>query len=171
MRRAEGKQSGERGLASSTRASLAPVRSLPREEPQVSGLVALALRSLDETERTATLTIGREEVRARLDDALDPIVLHTALARGERVIAQREDGAWVVLGVLRTAPTPGVDRGDEYVIEARRVKVVADDELGLISGAATLAIRAVGAIETVALDITTRAAGLNKIIGRMIRLN
>jgi hypothetical protein len=147
------------------------VLSLPRNEAEVLGLVAASLRSLDEMERTATLTIGRATVAARLDDALDPIVLHTALARGERVIAQREDGVWVVLGVLRTAPTPGIDRGDEYVIEARRLKLVADYELGLVSGAATLALRAIGAIETVALDITTRAAGLNKIIGRMIRLN
>jgi hypothetical protein len=57
------------------------------------------------------------------------------------------------------------------VIKARRLALTADHEIAMVSGAATLVLRAFGFVETVAQDITTRAAGVHKIIGRMIRLN
>jgi hypothetical protein len=108
---------------------------------------------------------------AALDEALSPAVLKTALARGERVIAQREQGGWVVLGALRTAPTPGIDEGDEYRIKARRIEIEGAHELHLVSGSASLVLRAYGHVETLAHDITARAAGVHKLIGRLLRLN
>lgn len=135
------------------------------------GLVAVRVEALDEAQRSASLRVGRELVEARLDPSVDLAVARTALARGERVIAQREPEGWLVLGALRTAATPGVDEGEEFVIKARRVAVEADHELSLVSGAASLVIRAFGQVETLAESITARASSVHKIIGRVIRLN
>ena len=138
---------------------------------QLSGLQALSVEAFDEAARIVTLVVGRDVVEAALDPALDPRVVKTALARGERLIAQHDGQGWVALGALRTAPTPGVDEGDEFTIKARRVDIVAEHELSVRAGAASLVLRAYGYVETVAEDITTRAVGVHKIIGRMIRLN
>ncbi len=140
-------------------------------EPVFLGLVAVRLVGLHEDERAADLRVGSETTRASLDSAVDLAVLRTALSRGERVIAQREATGWIVLGALRTAATPGVDEGDDFVIKARRVAVVAANEFSVVSGAASLVLRAYGQVETLAENITTRASGLHKIIGRMLRLN
>lgn len=115
--------------------------------------------------------IGRSEVSATLDASVHPSVVATAVARAERVIVQCEEGAWVVLGVLRTSPTPGIEEADEYVIRAGRVRVRAKDEFTVASGAASLAVRAYGAVETVAEQITSRASAVHKIFGRMLHLN
>jgi hypothetical protein len=143
----------------------------PAPEAPVAGLVAVRLVAFDADTRAAELEVGGAVVAAVLDEALSPRVLATALTRGERVIAQREDGGWVVLGTLRTAPTPGVDEGDEFLIKARRVAIAVDHEFAITSGLASLVVRAQGFVETLAHDITTRASGVHKIAGRVIRLN
>jgi hypothetical protein len=120
---------------------------------------------------TAVLRIGRETVRASLDPSVHPSVVATAVARGERVVTQMEDGALVVLGVLRTSPTPGIERADEYTIEAGRVRLRGADEVTLASGTSSIAVRAYGAIETLAEQITSRASAVHKIVGRMLHLN
>ena len=56
-------------------------------------------------------------------------------------------------------------------VKARRVEVVSSHEISLVSGTAGIAIRALGQVETLARDITARASGIHKLIGRMIRLN
>jgi hypothetical protein len=117
------------------------------------------------------IQVGSAVVLARLDPSVHPSVVATAVARGERVIAQREDEAWVVLGVLRTSPTPGIEEADEYVIKAARVRVRAADEVTLASGTSSLAVRAYGAVETIAEQITSRASAVHKIVGRMLHLN
>jgi hypothetical protein len=139
--------------------------------PALPALAALRLASVDEERRTAMVGTGGLTFEARLDDSLSPAVLVTALSRGEPVIAQREATGWVVLGALRTAPTPGVDEGDEYRIKARRIALESAHELSLVSGAASLVLRAYGHVETLAEDITSRAAGVHKVIGRLLRLN
>lgn len=120
---------------------------------------------------TAVLRIGRDTIRAELDPSVHPSVVATAVARGERVVTQMEGGVWVVLGVLRTSPTPGIERADEYTIEASRVRVRASDEVTLAAGRASIAVRAYGAIETLAEQITSRASSVHKIVGRMLHLN
>jgi hypothetical protein len=134
-------------------------------------LTAARLCRFDVEARTAIIAMGGAEMNATLDDCLSTRVLTTALARGERVVAQREEAGWVVLGALRTAPTPGVDEGDEFLIKARRVLIAAEHEFGITSGAASFVVRAQGFIETLAQDITTRASSIHKIVGRVIRLN
>ncbi|WP_437683374.1 hypothetical protein [Sorangium sp. So ce131] len=142
-----------------------------QEQPAAAGLVAARLVAFDAQGRTARLSLGGAEIEAALDGALSPAVLATALVRGERLVVQREGEGWVVLGALRTAPTPGVDEGDEFLIKARRVLVAAEHEFAIASGAASLVVRAQGLIETIAHDITARASGIHKIVGRIIRLN
>jgi hypothetical protein len=161
-------------------AALRPVTTEPRPADTraaealvlpLVGLVAVRVEALDEAERTASLRVGRDLVEARLDASVDLAVARTALARGERVIAQRESEGWVVLGALRTAATPGVDEGEDFVIKAKRVAVRSEHELSLVSGAASVVIRAFGQVETLAESITARASSVHKIIGRVIRLN
>lgn len=134
-------------------------------------LIALAPESFDEQAGLVTLRIGDRSVDAAIDAALHPSVVKTALARGERLIVQREGGSFVVLGALRTAPTPGVDPGEDYEIVAKRVAVRGAHELRLESGEATLVLRAYGMIETVAKDISARASRAHKLIGRLLQLN
>lgn len=171
-------RSTARRFAENSPAEGAPLRPIEAEARAAEavvvplvGLVAVRVEALDEAQRRASLRVGRELVEARLDPSVDLAVARTALARGERLIAQREIEGWVVLGALRTAATPGVDEGEEFVIKARRVAVEADHELSLVSGAASLVLRAFGQVETLAESITARASSVHKIIGRVIRLN
>jgi hypothetical protein len=146
---------------------LASVVPLPKRRASIQAAVAVAF----DGERVRLRFGEDDEVDAKLAASLDPVVVHTAVARGETVLAQELDGAFVVLGALRTAATPGVDKGDEYVIEARRITVAGQHEVSLTSGAAQIAVRAVGIVETIASSITSRASSVHKVIGRMLHLN
>jgi hypothetical protein len=146
---------------------MARVLPLPKRRASIQAAIAA---SFDGT--VLRVRFGEDdEADATLSKSVDPIVVQTAVARGETVIVQEAEQGLVVLGVLRTTATPGVDKGDEFVIEANRVKVVAAHDVSLISGTAQLAVRAVGMVETIATNITTRAAGVHKLIGRMLHLN
>jgi hypothetical protein len=143
----------------------ATVHPLPR--PLALGRVV----EVDAERKVARIDLGGASVDASIDAAVDGRVLETARARGERVVMVREEAGWVVVGALRTAATPGVDEGDEFVLKARRVVVAAEHEFAVVTGAASFAVRAYGLVETVARDITSRASSLHKIAGRLIRLN
>jgi hypothetical protein len=118
------------------------------------------------------LAVGSKVVLATRDPALHPTVLASAAARGERVLAERaDDGTWTVVGALRTQPTPGIDVADEYTIEAGRVTIRGKHEVSLVAEAAGLAVRAAGEIESYAERIVSRAEGLHKIVGRILKLN
>jgi hypothetical protein len=136
---------------------------------RVVGVVAAIPRLLEGTH--VTMRLGAAEVTATLDPSVHPSVVATAIARGERLIVQREGEAWVVLGALRTSPTPGIEEAEEYTIRAARVRVRAGDEFTVASGSASFAVRAYGAIETLAEQITSRASAVHKIVGRMLHLN
>ena len=136
---------------------------------EIPGIVAASVLVLEGTK--ARLRVGAVEVTATLDPSVHPSVVATALTRGERVIAQREGEAWVVLGALRTSPTVGIEEADEYVIRAARVRIRAADEFTVASGASSFAVRAYGTIETLAEQITSRASAVHKIVGRMLHLN
>ena len=118
-----------------------------------------------------TIRVGADAVTAVLDTGVDPAVIRTALITPRRVIAQPEDGGWIVLRTLRTSATPGVDEGDDFLIKARRIDIVAGHEVNIASGAVSLALRAIGHFEALAQDITARASGVHKIVGRLVRLN
>jgi hypothetical protein len=138
---------------------------------EAASLCAASVEAMDGAARTATIRIGARLLTARLDAALDAAVVVTALERGERVIVQHEEGEWLVLGALRTAATPGVDVGEDFVIRAQRVKIQAEHELSMVTGLSRLAMTARGHIETLASVITSRASGVQKIVGRIIHLN
>jgi len=153
-----------RNLADRAPASRTDVHGRKVAEPQ--GLTAVRIVGLDVTTRRVILRVGGTEADAAIDAAVSTTVLETALARGERVVAQHEAGEWVVLGALRTVATPG-----DYVISARRLRVEADHELSLKAGTQSLVISAARGIELLAEDITARAAHVFKLIGRTLRLN
>jgi hypothetical protein len=118
------------------------------------------------------LVFGHEVVPATRDATVHPVVLQGALARGERVLAEHRAGeGWVVVGALRTQPAPGIDVASEYTIEADRVHIRGRSEVSLTARAASVVLRAVGEVETYAERILSRAEGLHKIVGRMLRLN
>ena len=120
----------------------------------------------------ARIRIGTVELDATLDPSLHPAVVRTALARGERVLVEGDGKqAWTVLGALRTAPTPGIDEADEYVIKAQRVRVETSGEFTVVAGAASFAVRAYGYVETLAEQITSRASSLHRVVGRVLHLN
>ncbi len=143
----------------------------PLSARRPAGLSALVPASFDEARRTLTLRVGSELIEATLDASVEPAVIHTALRRRERLLAQPEAEGWVVIGALRTTATPGVDEADEFLIKAKRIAVVAAHEYSVVTGAASFAMRAIGHVETLGQDITTRASSLHKLVGRMIRLN
>jgi hypothetical protein len=138
-------------------------------EPAVPAIVAATVLLLEGG--SARIRVGTIEADATLDPTVHPSVVATAIARGERVIVQREDAGWVILGALRTSPTPGIEEADEYMIRAARVRIRAKDEFTVASGAASFAVRAYGAVETLAEQITSRASAVHKIVGRMLHLN
>lgn len=143
--------------------------SIVREALELPAVVAAKALVLEGT--SVQIRVGSKVATATLDPSVHPSVVATAVARGERVIVQHENGAWVLLGVLRTSPTPGIEEADEYVIRAARVRVKAGDEFTVASGSASFAVRAYGTIETLAEQITSRASAVHKIIGRMLHLN
>ncbi len=137
--------------------------------PNVGNISAVRVVGLEG--KVPVLRVGRMTVRGVLDSSVHPAVIATAVARGERVIVAREGAEWVVLGVLRTSPTPGIEEAEEYVIRAGRVRVRAADEFTVASGKASFAVRAYGVVETLAEQITSRASAIHKIVGRMLHLN
>jgi hypothetical protein len=140
------------------------------EDSQAIPTLVTAVPMLLEGDRLK-IKVGRQETIATLDPSVHPSVVATAIARAERLVVERCGDAFVVVGALRTSPTPGIEEAEEYVIRAGRVKVDAQHEFTVASGAAAFAVRAYGAVETFAEQITTRASAVHKIIGRMLHLN
>jgi hypothetical protein len=151
----------------------APVSlSHPKADPLPEGtLRAARIVSVDEATRQARVEIGADCVDAALDAAVDLAVVLTAHTRGERLMVERRGEGWVVLGSLRTTATPGVDKGDEYLIAAKRIRLEGDHDVRLVSGASSFVLRAVGQLELLAQNITSRASSVHKIVGRMLHLN
>jgi hypothetical protein len=135
------------------------------------GLGALVAIGLDEQARTATLAAGARTVTARLDSSLHASVVRAAIERGERLVVAREAGELVALGALRTAPTPGLEPGEDFLIEAKRLRVRADHEVTLAAGTSAIALRAVGQLELLAQNITARAEGVQRLFARLLELN
>lgn len=146
------------------------LRAVPAPRPQRPGLMTAIVDEITET--GVVLRLGGALVPATLDPSVHPVVIEGACARNERVIVEEsEDGSVVVLGALRAQPTPGIDVAEAYSIRAKRVSVEAGEELSLSAQTAALVLRAVGEVETYAERIVSRAEGVHKIIGRMLRLN
>lgn len=139
-------------------------------QPRRQGLATALVHEITET--GVTLQLGGSLVRGALDPSVHPVVIEGARARRERVLVEEaEDGTLVILGALRAQPTPGIDAAEAYSIKAKRVSVEAEQEISLSAQTAALALRAAGEVETFAERIISRAEGVHKIIGRMLRLN
>lgn len=117
-------------------------------------------------------------VIATMHSTLDLAVARTAARSGEPVVFVERGGEAMVVGALRTRGTPGVDELDEVTIAARtislkgaRVAIDGSEELSLRSQAAFVVLRAASEIESFADRIVTRAEGVHKLVGRMLRLN
>jgi hypothetical protein len=117
------------------------------------------------------LAFGRTTADAKLDPAVHPAVIEGACARKERVLVEESDEGLVVIGALRTQPTPGIDEAQSYVIKAKRISLDGSEEVSLTTQTAAVVLRAVGEVETFAERIISRAEGVHKIVGRMLRLN
>jgi hypothetical protein len=150
-----------------------PVSAHPAPQAAAQRRPALATaKVLEIGEEGVVVALGGAQVAATLDPSVSPVVIAGACERGERVLVEEgEDGAVVVLGALRAQPTPGIDAADEYAIRAKRVSLEASEELSLTAKAAALVLRAAGEVETYADRILTRAEGVHKIVGRILRLN
>src|SRR5262245_30947211 len=78
------------------------------------------------------LAIGTSTANAKLDASVHPTVIAGAHARRERVLVEEgTDGALVIVGALRTQPTPGIDEGETYTIKAQQIALEAGKELSL----------------------------------------
>lgn len=118
------------------------------------------------------LAFGLEIADAARDPSVHPTVLAGALRRQERVLAEhRPAEGWVVVGALHTQPVPGVERAEEYTIEADRVHLRGESEVTISSKAASVVVRAIGEVETYAERIISRAEGIHRIVGRLLHLN
>jgi len=136
------------------------------------GALGLA-RIVDLRGAVVDVSVGGKVVEASASPTLHVAVMKTAMESGDLVLVERSpDGSLMVVGALRTRPTPGVDEMQEVTIEADRISLRGRKEILLsTSGVAQLALRAAGEIEIYADRIVSRAEELHKIVGRMLRLN
>lgn len=146
--------------------------SRERASELASAPTSLALARLVALEgRRAVVATHRGTQTATIDPCVHPELLASALQRGERVLLETTGEAAVVVGALRTQPSLGFDRVEEISLEAERVTLRGRRAVALVSEAASITLRAEGEVETVAPQIHTRAEGLHRIVGRMLKLN
>jgi hypothetical protein len=150
-----------------------PSPTVEATRPETAALPGLATARVEALEGDQVhLVLAGQRVTATRDPSVHVAVLTGARDRGERVLCERgEGGAWVVVGALKVAPIPGIDVAESYTIEADRVTIRSGGEITLSTVTAALVVRAAGEVETYADRIISRAEGVHKIIGRMLRLN
>lgn len=151
------------------------------EEKRAPKLEPISIPSLKPTLLTAhvhqvdgariVLAFGRTTADAQLDPSVHSSVIEGACKRQERVLVEDIEGSLVVIGALRTQPTPGIDEAESYEIKAKRISLQGTEEISLTAQTAAVVMRAVGEVETFAERIISRAEGVHKIVGRMLRLN
>jgi hypothetical protein len=170
MNRSKGARAVKSLSPDSTTPSEAPARATPLRLMATPVLCTARLEAIEGS--ALRIDVGGQLVEAARDPSVHAAVLEGAMARGERVLVERNaEGAWTVIGALRTQPTPGVDVVEQYTIEADRVTIRGRTDVTLTSETAGLVVRALGEVESYADRIISRAEGVHKIIGRILRLN
>lgn len=168
VRKIQTRAGDERALAPPAPLRVASARRV--ETAALPGIATARVEAL-EGDRVHLVLAGQKEIATK-DPSVHVAVLAGARDRGERVLCERgEGGAWVVIGALKVAPIPGIDVADSYTIEADQVTIRGRREIALSTVTAALVLRAAGEVETYAERIISRAEGVHKIIGRMLRLN
>ena len=147
----------DRALASTT-----PAAALP-------SIATARVVSIDG--RAASVEVGGVVRAASLDEPVHAAVIAGACERGERVLVEARGAELVIVGALRTQPTPGIDEAERYVVKAGSISIEGSDEVRLSTGAAAFVLRATGEIETFAERIVSRAEGVHKMVARFLRLN
>jgi uncharacterized protein YjlB len=85
---------------------------------------------------------------------------------GERVMVEAdEEGAWVVVGVLRSRVP------EKLRLTGETIEIEAEREVLLRAGTGAVRIRQDGDIEIVGSRISAASRGLFRLVGRMLRLN
>ena len=93
-------------------------------------------------------------------------VVAAAVRNGDRVVLEQGEGeAVAVVGVLHTRVP------EELVIHANKVRIEADEEFLVRSGAGAMRVRRDGDVEIVGSRISVMSRGLFRLVGRMLRLN
>jgi hypothetical protein len=136
----------------------------------------LALPTHEDSERVVVEWRGRSW-NVHRDPTLASSVLASAIARRERVVVDVDADRASVVGALRTRPTAGLEPVDRFEVDAQAIELratkvlVEGEEVELSSRTAKSILRAASEIESFAERIVSRASGVQKIIGRMLRLN
>ncbi|HEY4120209.1 MAG TPA: hypothetical protein VGM56_20230 [Byssovorax sp.] len=143
--------------------------STATSSPALPALATARVVSVDG--RAAEVEVGGVVRAAALDAPVHTTVVAGACERGERVLVEARGAELVIVGALRTQPTPGIDEGERYVVKAASISIEATDEVQLTTGAAAFVLRAAGEVETYAQRIVSRAEGMHKMVARLLRLN
>ncbi len=158
-----------------TNKKTSPTALAPIQLVQPTSMSLARIVSLDGA--AAVVDVSGRSLKATVDASVDIAVLETAERRGERVLVEVAGDRAVIVGALRTQATPGIERAERFDIQAGEVTIAATrvsvdgDEVALNSKTARLVLRAAGEIESFAERIVSRASGVHKIVGRMLRLN
>ena len=139
-------------------ASREPQRPMGMRSAKVVGLAG----------RTATVYVRGEDQAQELalDPDVDAAVVREAMESGERVMVEAdEEGAWVVVGVLRSRVP------EKLRLTGETIEIEAEREVLLRAGTGAVRIRQDGDIEIVGSRISAASRGLFRLVGRMLRLN
>ncbi len=148
-----------------TRTSKTPSSAAP-----AGGLCIATVARWDAEGVAVTLPHGAgESVAARV--MLPPGVALGAAAVpvGQSVVVMLDAGGPVVMGVLQ--PLGPTREKAEVKVEGRRIELVAEDEIVLKCGEASLVLRKNGRAALRGAQVETRAKGLNRIKGGTVAIN
>ena len=107
-----------------------------------------------------------ETVTGELAGGVSPELVALAAKNGDAVVLECvPDAPPLVVGILQTRVP------EELVLQARAVRIEAEQELLLRSGRGAIRIRGDGDIELVGSRISALSRGLFRLVGRVLRLN
>jgi hypothetical protein len=146
----------------------APRQAAPHQKGSLMGVAMrtatpIAVRGLAVELRVRGVA---ETVTGELASGVSPELVALAAKNGDAVVLEcAPDAPPLVVGVLQTRIP------EELVLQARAVRIEADQELLLRSGRGAMRIRRDGDVELVGSRISALSRGLFRLVGRVLRLN